>query len=137
MVWPSQANYSKSLLRYEDSDNGNLWVSHKALGSGRWKYSFDFGSSYSHWMPYNESDVLVPAKNWTGTKSQAWEGEHIIVQYWNRATGSSNHYQYGDVGWDKKPPRRFPHMYVEGDFNLYGYDSGYRNQMHLNNVSGQ
>jgi alpha-1,3-glucan synthase len=88
-------------------------------------------------MPYTGANVSIAPKNWTGTKLQAWQGEHIIVQYWNRVTGSSNHYQHGDIDWDNEPPRRFPHLWIQGDFNEFGYDSGYPSQMHLRNSSGR
>lgn len=137
MVWPKQANYSRTLLYKDESNNGTLWVSHKAPGAEKWRYTLDFGSSYSDWMPYTGGNVSIPPKNWTGTKAQAWDGEHIIVQYWNRVTGSSSHYQHGDLDWDDHPPRRFPHFWVQGDFNQFGFDSGYPSQMTLSNLSGQ
>ncbi|KUL82805.1 hypothetical protein ZTR_09604 [Talaromyces verruculosus] len=134
IVWPHLANYSRSLLHTED---GTLWVSHKAPGADQWRYSLDFGSSYSSWMPYTGFNVSIAPNNWTGTQLQAWQSEHIIVQYWNRVTGSSNHYQHGDLDWENNPPRRFPHLWIQGDFNQYGYDSGYPSQMHLRNSSGR
>lgn len=137
MVWPNKANYSRSLLYSDDANIGTLRVSHKAPGADQWRYSLDFGSSYSSWINYTSSNVSIPPKNWTGTKLQAWQGEHIIVQYWNRVTGSSNHYQHGDLDWDNKPSRRFPHLWIQGDFNEFGYDSGYSSQMHLRNTTGR
>ena len=111
-------------------------VSHNAPGADKWRYTLDFGSTYSEWMPYTDGDVTVPPKNWTGTKAQAWAGDHIMVQYWNRMAGSSDHFQHGDADWDGKPERRFPNMWLEGEFNQFGYDSGYANQMTLSNTSG-
>uniref|UniRef100_A0A093V713 alpha-1,3-glucan synthase n=1 Tax=Talaromyces marneffei PM1 TaxID=1077442 RepID=A0A093V713_TALMA len=137
MVWPNQANYSRSLLYADDANDGSLWVSHKASGADQWRYSLDFGSSYTPWMPYTGANVSIAPKSWSGTKLQAWQGEHIIAQYWNRVAGSSNHYQHGDLDWDNKPPRRFPHLWIQGDFNQFGYDSGYPSQMHLHNSSGR
>ncbi|KAL1968942.1 hypothetical protein VTN77DRAFT_776 [Rasamsonia byssochlamydoides] len=137
MVWPKQANYSRTLLYKDDSNNGTLWVSHKAAGADMWRYTLDFGSSYSDWMPYTGGNTSIPPKNWTGTKAQAWEGEHIMVQYWSKITGSSDHYQHGDLAWDYHPPRRYPHFWVQGEFNQFGYDSGYPSQMTLSNITGK
>ncbi|KAJ9408695.1 putative alpha-1,3-glucan synthase [Paecilomyces variotii] len=136
IVWPREANYSTSLLYEDISRNGTLWVSHKAHGADKWRYTLDFGSSYSEWMPYQGGDQSIPPKNWTGTKKQKWDGEHIMVQYWNRITGSSDHWQHGDVGIYGLPPRRYPHFWIEGSFNQFGYDSGYDNEMAMNNLTG-
>lgn len=137
IVWPKQANYSRTLLYEDPSKNGTLWVAHKAPGAEKWRYTLDFGTSYSEWMPYKGGIQPIPPKNWTGTKAQAWDGEHIMVQYWNKVTGSSDHFQHGDTGRDNLPPRRFPHFWVQGSFNQFGYDSGYRSQMNMNNKNGQ
>jgi alpha-1,3-glucan synthase len=131
MVWPKQANYSRELLYADDSNNGTLWVVHKAAGAEKWRYTLDFGSSFSPWMSYAGGNVSIPPKDWAGTKAQAWSGEHIMVQYWNKVTGSSDHYQHGDVAWDDRPPRRYPNFWVQGGFNQFGFDSGFRNQMSL------
>ncbi|KAH8702491.1 putative alpha-1,3-glucan synthase [Talaromyces proteolyticus] len=137
VVWPSKANYSRTLLYADSSDDGTLWVSHKAPGADKWRYTLDFGSSFSPWMPYTGLNVSIPPKNWSRAALQEWDGEHIMVQYWNRLTGSSSHYQHGDLNWNDKPPRRFPNFWLQGEFNQFGYDSGYRNKMHLSNLSGQ
>jgi alpha-1,3-glucan synthase len=131
MVWPKQANYSRELLYADDSNNGTLWVAHKAAGAEKWRYTLDFGSSFSPWMSYAGGNVSIPPKDWAGTKAQAWSGEHVMVQYWNKVTGSSDHYQHGDVAWDDRPPRRYPNFWVQGGFNQFGFDSGFRNQMSL------
>lgn len=137
IVWPKQANYSRALLYEDPSRNGTLWVAHKAPGAQKWRYTLDFGSSYSDWMPYKGGNEPIPPKNWTGAKSQAWDGDHIMVQYWNKITGSSDHFQHGDTGRESLPPRRFPHFWVQGSFNQFGYDSGYRSQMRMNNKNGR
>ena len=137
MVWTKEANYSRTLLYRDNStDNGTLVVSHNAPGADKWRYTLDFGGSYSDWMPYNGGNSTIPPKNWTGTPTQAWKGEHIMVQYYNKIIGSSDHYQHGDADWNGQPARRFPNMWLEGKFNQFGYDSGYDNQMRLENESG-
>jgi alpha-1,3-glucan synthase len=81
-------------------------------------------------MPYNGGNSTLNPKNWTGTKLQAWEGEHVIVQYYNQLSGSSDYFQHGDLNTGDVPttPRRLPHLFAEGPFNQYGYDSGLKNQ---------
>lgn len=137
IVWPKEANYSRMFLSRDNStDNGTLVVSHHAPGADKWRYTLDFGATYSDWMPYTGENATIAPKNWTGTKAQAWKGEHIMAQYWNKITGSSDHYQHSDLDWNDKPARRFPNLWVEGAFNQFGYDAGYENQMKLSNRSG-
>jgi alpha-1,3-glucan synthase len=88
-------------------------------------------------MTYTGFNTSIPGKNWTGTAKQAWEGEHILAQYWSKLAGSSAHWQHGDTQWAYKPPRRFPNLFIEGEFNQFGYDAGYSNKMTLSNVTGQ
>ncbi|EPY52099.1 alpha-1,4-glucan synthase Ags1 [Schizosaccharomyces cryophilus OY26] len=117
------ANYSSNLLTKQ---NNSLYVNHTASGATKFRYSTDFQSSWSDWMDYNGGLTKLKPANWTGTKKQAWEGEHVHVQYWSDLTASANYMQQGD--YDFKYRRLFPHMFLEGDFNQYGYDSGVQNE---------
>lgn len=137
MVWPQLANYSRTLL-FDDpsSDTESLSVMPQAPGADMWRYSLDFGATFSAWMTYTDFNTSIPGKNWTGTVKQAWDGEHILAQYWSKLTGSSAHWQHGDTQWAYKPPRRFPNLFIEGEFNQFGYDAGYSNDMALSNVTG-
>ncbi len=133
MVFPNSANYSHSML-YKDAAN-NLYVSHKAAGADMFRYSLNFGTTYSDWEEYssgeNPNTTLAP-KIWSGTKLQNWDGEHVIVQYWSRLVGSSDHVQHADLGIGSHQ-RQFPHAFIEGLFNQYGYDRGVTNQMQMTN----
>ncbi|RAL13908.1 alpha-1,3-glucan synthase [Aspergillus homomorphus CBS 101889] len=138
MVWPQLANYSRTLLFEAPSSAAEpLSVMPQAPGADMWRYSMDFGATFSPWMTYTGFNTSVPAKNFTGTADQAWDGEHILTQYWSKLTGSSDHWQHGDTQWAFKPPRRFPNLFIEGEFNQFGYDAGYSNKMALSNVTGQ
>ena len=128
MVYPKAANYSSSLLR-KDSD-GNLIVTHNAAGADRWRYSLNFQTSYSDWLPYSGGNSTLTAQPWSGTSKQAWNGEHVVVQYWSSLAGSSDHFQHGD-GDPQATPRRVPNLFLEGEFNQYGYDAGLPNQFAL------
>lgn len=131
MVFPKSANYSNSLL-YKNADN-SLYVSHKAAGGDMFRYSLNFGTTYSDWENYNTDEnpntTLTP-KIWSGTKLQDWNGEHVLVQYWSRLLGSSDHVQQADLGIGSRQ-RQFPHAFLEGVFNQHGYDQGVINQMHM------
>ena len=128
----STANYSKSLL-HKDKSSDKLWVSHKSPGADKFRYSLNWGSSYSDWMPYVGGNTTLEPQAWYGTKEQAWKGEHVMIQYWSQKTGSSTHLQHGDVVGTNIPSRRFPHVFVHGAFNQFGYDAGLPKTMHQDN----
>ncbi|KAJ5351246.1 hypothetical protein N7452_000220 [Penicillium brevicompactum] len=137
MVWPQLANYSRTLLfDNPSSESEPLSVTPQAPGADLWRYSLDFGATFSTWMTYTGFNTSIPAKNWTGPAKQAWDGEHIIAQYWSKLTGSSSHWQHGDTQWAYNAPRRFPNLFIEGEFNQFGYDAGYSNKMSLSNTTG-
>lgn len=128
MVFTKAANYSSSLLF---KDGTGLYVSHKAPGADQFRYSLNFGTTYTDWENYgNGGNTTLAPKVWSGTSLQAWSGEHVIVEYWSRLSGSSAHVQHGDV-WTgaTSTPRRFPHFFLHGLFNQYGFDAGYKNEM--------
>ncbi len=128
IVFPQEANYTLALLH--QNDDGSLYVSHKAAGADSWRYSLDW-SHFSDWMPYTGGNDTLQPKNWTGTSAQAWEGEHLIVQYHSVMSGSSDYVQHGDLASYSGPPRRLPHLFAEGPFNQYGYDAGLANSFAL------
>ncbi|KAH0558454.1 hypothetical protein GP486_004889 [Trichoglossum hirsutum] len=130
MVFPRQANYTRALLHR--MENGSLYVSHKAAGADMFRYSLDWGTTYSDWTTYVGGNTTLVPRKWAGTKRQAWKGEHVIMQYWNRAVGSSDHIQHADEGiGESLPPRRFPHLFIHGPFNQYGFDAGVSNTLRL------
>jgi alpha-1,3-glucan synthase len=127
MIFPRAANYSTSLL--SKSDNGSLIVSHRAAGADKWRYSTNWGSTFSEWMPYVGGKSRIDRQAWSGTSLQSWSGEHVRVEYFSRLAGSSDHVQEGDVGFGTE--RRFPHLFLNGPYNQYGYDAGLNNKMKL------
>lgn len=80
-------------------------------------------------MPYTGGNTSLQKQPWSGTKAQEWPGQHVRVQYWSRASGSSDHFQEGEPYGSNVLPRRFPHLFVHGPFNQYGYDAGIANEM--------
>ncbi|EKG16141.1 Glycosyl transferase family 1 [Macrophomina phaseolina MS6] len=124
IVFPRTAKFSTTLLGKKGDD---LYVSHNAPGATRFRASRDWGATWTDWLVYTNDNYTLPAKNWTGTSEQAWDGEHVIVQYWGRLSASSAHQQEGDL--DSEKIRAFPHLFVNGPYNQYGYDAGLANKM--------
>ena len=128
MVFPISANYTTSLL-YKHSTSGDLYITPKAAGAEKFRYSLNWGSSYSDWLDYSDANTTLTAQAWSGTESQSWSGEHVILNYWSSMTGSSDHVQHADLDWGSLPPRRWPHAFIQGSWNQYGYDQGLENEM--------
>ena len=80
MVFPKTANYTRDVL-YDDGDD-RFHVTHKAAGADQFRYSLNWGSTWSEWLNYDGKDTDLAPKNWTGTKRQSWDDEHVILQYW-------------------------------------------------------
>ncbi|RDW89279.1 hypothetical protein BP6252_01311 [Coleophoma cylindrospora] len=131
VVFPMQANYSLSLL--QEDDRQSLMIAHTAAGSDSFRYSFDFGLTYSDWEEYSGAQTIVNASNLPQGQS-SWNGQHVIVQYFTRLGGSSSHVQHSDLIFSSEIPiaRRFPTLFVHGNFNKFGYDTGIDNSMTRN-----
>ena len=130
MVFPKLANYTTTLL-HRSPDPGKLHISPRAAGADKIRYSRNWGTSFSKWLDYTGGNITLEVQPWSGTKEQEWVGEHVIVHYWSRMTGSSDHVQHADLERGGLPPRRFPHVFVQGDYNQYGYDGGLPSDMRL------
>ncbi len=127
IVFPRSANYSSTLL--VKADNGSLMLNHSAAGADMFRYSTNFASSFSNWLPYEGGSHEITKQDWSGTSLQKWHGDHVRVDYFTRLGGSSDNIQESDVG--TKHARRFPHMFLNGPYNEYGYDAGLPNKMKL------
>jgi alpha-1,3-glucan synthase len=130
MVFTKLANYTTTLLHREPGA-GKLYISPRAAGADKIRYSRNWGTSFSKWLDYTGGNITLEDQPWSGTKEQQWSGEHVIVHYWSQKSGSADHVQHADLERDGLPPRRFPHVFVQGDFNQYGYDGGLPTEMHL------
>ncbi|KAJ4288851.1 hypothetical protein N0V88_007180 [Collariella sp. IMI 366227] len=121
------ANYSRTLL----SMDGGLYVQHTAPGATQWRYSMDWGSSWSKWLNYTgKRDAISDSISWKGTELQKWEGKHLQVQYFSKPLGSSAFIQHCDSG-DVQLERGFPHIRIHGPYNKWGYDAGLPGSMNL------
>ena len=94
-----------------------------------WRYSTNWGSSFSDWFPYTGGNDTIAQLPWSGTSLQKWSGHHVRVEYYNKLSGSSDYVQEGDYDWDSSVPRRFPHLFWNGPYNQYGFDAGLKNEM--------
>lgn len=138
VAYPMLANYSASLLTKSGND---LFVNHKAAGASSWRYSTNWGSSWSDWTPYTGGKQAISKLPWSGTSLQSWSGDHVSVQYWSSALGSSSIIQQGDASPDTaisarsdvstSKARRFPHLFINGEYNQFGFDAGLKNKMSL------
>lgn len=126
MVFTRSANYSSTLLT--NSSHGQITLNHSAAGADLYRYSTNFGASFSDWTPYQSGLVAVSAHPASHSTRKTWDGEHVRVEYFSRLGGSSSHVQQGDL---HAKARRFPHMYLNGPYNAYGYDAGLDNKMRL------
>lgn len=133
MVFPHTANYTRELIHTNGSSN-DLYVSHKAAGADKWRYSLTWGSTWSDWEDYHGGNSTVTKQNWTGTSSQDWEGTHIQAQYWSKLSGSSAVIQHADLDRTDEPPRRLPHLFAQGPYNQYGFDAGLNNKVELSDA---
>ncbi|KAL4979952.1 hypothetical protein BDW66DRAFT_147863 [Aspergillus desertorum] len=119
------ANYSTDLLHQHE--NGTLYIRHKAAGADKYRYSTNWGSSFTEWREYKGGDDIIEELPWSGTDKQKWNGKHVRVEYWSKLTGSSSYVQEGD--YDTKHQRRFPHLFFNGPYNQDGYDAGLDNEV--------
>lgn len=125
VVFPLNANYSKSLLTKDDDQ---LTVHHRAAGATMWRYSTNWGTTFSNWTTYTGGNSTIEKQPWSGTKLQKWNGDHVRVEYYNPLVGQSDIVQQGDASTTTKS-RRFPHLFWNGPYNQYGYDAGLANKM--------
>lgn len=137
MIFPKSANYSSELLfkqsnkkRDAEITQGNdYYIMHQAAGADKWRFTMSFGSVWSDWMDYQPGNATLSDLTWKGQDNQQWDGANVRVQYWSKKAGSSSHLVQGDLDGSDQAPRRFPHLFVHGSFNKYGYDQGLENEM--------
>lgn len=130
VVWPDSGSYSRDLLVIK---NGQWYLNHAAAGATHWRYSTNWGSSWSDWQPYPGSGLMsqpIKEQPWKGTKLQEWEGKHVMVQYYSKPLGSSAFIQHCDSN-DVQFERGFPHIRIHGPYNKWGYDAGLPGSMDL------
>ena len=135
LVFP-QSPHSTASTYSRDPVTKDLRVNHTAPGADKWRYSTNWGSSWSPWTKYEGGYTTVEELSWSGTRRQRWSGDHVILQYWSKMAGSSDHLVHADTDWSDKIPRKLPHTFAHGLFNLFGYDSGLPGEFALDAKTG-
>jgi len=115
VIFPRTANYTLGLLHME---NGRFYISQQAAGADLFRYSTNWGSSWSAWQTYHGGNVTIDRQFWSGTKRQAWKAEHIIMQYWSEPAEWPTKFYFNvwGINRDGKPDSTF----VYGDINKDG-----------------
>ncbi|GAB1318283.1 alpha-1,3-glucan synthase [Madurella fahalii] len=129
VVFPTTGNYSRNLLVLEGE---SMYVKHSAPGATQWRYSTNWGSTWSSWNPYKGEGTKDPITEqaWSGTPLQEWPGKHLMVQYFSKPLGSSAFIQSCDSN-DVSFECGFPHIKIHGPYNKWGYDAGLPGSMDL------
>jgi alpha-1,3-glucan synthase len=135
LVFP-QSTHSNPDTYSRDPKSKDLKVTHMAAGADKWRYSTNWGSSWSPWVDYEGGTTTIAELPWSGTRRQRWSGDHVILQYWSKMAGSSDHITHADADWAKKVPRRLPHIFAQGVYNLFGYDGGLPSLFNLDTSTG-
>lgn len=124
IVFPHVANYTTGLL--SQASSGQVQVTPKATGATLWRYSTNWGSTWTNWTAYTSEATTIEDSAWAGVHDGS---KHIITQYWSQLTGSTDHVQHSDLS-HTDIPRRWPHAHVQGPWNQFGYDGGLNDKMH-------
>uniref|UniRef100_A0A0W0GDS6 alpha-1,3-glucan synthase n=1 Tax=Moniliophthora roreri TaxID=221103 RepID=A0A0W0GDS6_MONRR len=122
MVFPDN-DYSDGLT----FSDGHLHFEHKAFGADMLRYSLNFGMNYTNWTSWEDTTTIQPLEG----MYKFWQGDHIMVQYWSRATMSTAHVVHADYGYTGHP-RRVPQFLARGPFNQWGFDKGLPHTMMMN-----
>nr|KIR88547.1 alpha-1,3-glucan synthase [Cryptococcus tetragattii IND107] len=117
IVFPEN-DYSDSLLTVSD---GVYTLNNTADGADAYRYSADFGQTWSAWMNYETNPTLNASM--FDDDTHWWDGYHVVVQYYSNIAGSANHQIHGDANW-AHGHRRWPQLLARGSFNTWGYDLG-------------
>ena len=125
VVYPNTADYSSTLF---SASGGTFTLNHSAPGADMFRYSADFGQTWSDWANYEATSTL----NSTMFAKHYWKGDHVVVQYWSKIAGTSNQQVHADANY-VGPNRRWPQLLARGAFNTWGYDLGASASFQLNN----
>jgi alpha-1,3-glucan synthase len=63
MIFPATSNYTRALI-HKNSSTGGLYISHKAAGADKWRYSLNWGSSWSDWASYHGGNDTLQEQPW-------------------------------------------------------------------------
>jgi hypothetical protein len=117
LVFP-EADYSSRLLECGPAD---CILHHVAAGADLFRFSFDYGQTWSNWTPY-EGRTRVNLEAVT-TTNPTWFGIHCMVQYWSSLAQSASATVHADADYSG-PERRKPRYMIRSAFNKWGLDEG-------------
>ncbi|KAI5123355.1 hypothetical protein M0805_001776 [Coniferiporia weirii] len=124
MVFPD-ADYDNSAFSYNSS--AGYTFTHKAIGADRFRYSVNFGQSWSNWTDWEATTSIDNSTFFNDKSDNWWEGEHIIVQYWSELAATAYTVVHADMNYQYE--RRVPQFLARGNFNTWGFDSGITSTM--------
>lgn len=75
-----QGPHSAAYTYSRDATTNDLRVNHTAPGADKWRYSTNWGSSWSTWMQYEGGITTIAELPWSGTRRQRWSGDHVVLQ---------------------------------------------------------
>ncbi|KAL1410802.1 hypothetical protein Q8F55_001744 [Vanrija albida] len=117
-VFPEN-DYNNSIFH---KDGDTYTVNHNAWGADMFRYSANFGQSWSRYQPYEASTTLNATM--FKEKNNWWKGEHVMVQYYSKVAGTAAQVVHADSSDYKGFNRRWPQVLLSGPFNQWGYDTG-------------
>ena len=117
LVFPG-SDYFNGLL---DCSPMACTLRHVAPGADRFRFSFDYGQTWSDWNLY-ESSTLVNFEAMRMT-NPSWQGIHCMVQYWSSLAQSASATVHADANY-VGPERRKPRYMIRSSFNKWGLDKG-------------
>ncbi|CAK5276043.1 unnamed protein product [Mycena citricolor] len=121
-------DYNSSLFTY-DGGAGQYTFTHVALGAEKFRYSPDYGQNWTQWKAW-EATTTIDKSVFSGS-DMSWQGDHIMVQYWNSMTMTVESVVHADYGYTGAS-RRVPGFMARGPFNSWGFDQGLPNKFELN-----
>lgn len=145
MVFPEN-DYDKNGMTYTD---GYYEYTHKAYGADMFRYSGNFGRTWTDWKKWEDKSTIEKA--YFDDSLNFWHGEHLMVQCgfiksnlskiavllsrflldWSQTTLSAAQVVHVDHGFSGKA-RRFPQFLVRGPFDNWGFDKGIPHLMEQN-----
>ena len=117
IVFPHSNNFTASLLT--ESSTGYI-VNHKAKGADLFRFSLDFGLTWTEWKPYENFTFFEK------THFKESDQKHVVVDYWCKLCGSSASRVYGEIS---SVPSIFPSLQLLGEYNMHGLDTSVDSQM--------
>ncbi|KAG6866947.1 hypothetical protein C0991_003863 [Blastosporella zonata] len=126
MVFPENDYDTSGSFKVSD---GQYTFTHNAFGADQFRYSVNFGQSWTNWTAWENTTVMDASA--FASSDNFWDGHHVMVQYWSEAAMSVAHVVHADAGYSG-PQRHVPQFLARGPFNDWGFDQGISSLMTQN-----